>query len=65
MFYITINNNVFTAGEIDPETNPEKPREKLTKLLSKFGKDNEDFDLGDDSDNLDLEDEEDEDNFSD
>ena len=62
MFYITINNHVFTAGEIDPETNPEKPREKLTKLLSKFGKDNEDFDLGDDFDNLDLEDE---DNFSD
>ena len=57
MFYITINNHVLTAGEIDPETNPEKPREKLTKLLSKFGKDNEDFDLGDDFDNLDLEDE--------
>ena len=54
--------HVFTAGEIDPDTNPEKPREKLTNLLSKFGKDNDDFDLGDDFDDLDLEDE---DNFSD
>ena len=62
IFCFVYLSHVFTAGEIDPETNPEKPREKLTNLLSKFGKDNDDFDLGDDFDDLDLEDE---DNFSD
>ena len=59
----TFSNKCFTAGEIDPETDPQDPREKLTSLLSKYGKDNDDFDLGDDFDDLDLED--DDDDYSD
>lgn len=38
----------------------------MTNLLSKFGKDNDDFDLGGDFDDLDLEDDDDDDDdFSD
>ena len=57
--------SLLTAGEIDPETNPENPRERLTNLLSKYGKDNDDFDLGEDFDDLDLDDDDDDNNFSD